>query len=1261
MKKKKIFFKTAKKTIAFMLAVSTFVLNGYGLDFYKQTANVVKAEAASTDVLSGKDRNVIFANSRTDFRDESIYFAMVTRYYNGDESNDVQCWDGTQYNLNDPAWRGDFKGLIEKLDYIKALGFTAIWITPVVENCSGYDYHGYHAINFSKVDPRYESDDCTYQDLIDAVHARGMKIIQDVVFNHTGNFGEANLIPMFNKEGDLSSPDCLQVIEGSGLPSNYNSLTPAAQYAARLALMKNTDGVNHDVNNLYHHYGNFNWDDYTCQIAQIAGDCVDLNTENPIVYNYLVDAYSKYIDMGVDGFRVDTVRHISRLTFNKVFNDAFMKAGKRNGKDFYMFGEVCTRDNGNYWYRQSPSMSTPYYTWKESKDYEWSDTDWEVNYNSAIQATKDNADNIDEQPTSQNALLNGNTYHTPDYSEFSGLNVIDFPMHWSFKTAQNAFSVAVNGDKYYNDATWNVTYVDSHDYAPDGAPEDKRFDQPQDTWAENLSLMFTFRGIPCIYYGTETEFQKGAVIDKGPNIALAETGRAYYGDNIEGTVTSVGFGEYGNVSGAVGDTLKHPLSQHIQRLNRLRQAIPALRKGQYSTEGCSGELSFKRRYTDDKTDSFCLVSISGDSTFTGIPNGKYVDAVTGTVKNVTDGTLTATVSGKGNLAVYVLDTKKTPAPGRVITNGKYLTDGGEEELIQPIKINVVNPTDIKLNKTSVSLLEGNVEAVTATVSPADATYKTVSWSSSNNSVATVSGGRITGVGKGSAVITAKTVNGLTATVKVTVAENPNIIKPTGISVDKTSVILEEGNTEKITATVSPANATNKTVKWSSDNTQVATVSNAGIITAVRDGSANITVTTFNGYKATIKVYVTAKQIPVITNGIYFKKPDGWGSDINIYMFSGKKPVGKAWPGSKMLDLGDGIYGYEYTSTDKELMVIFNDGKNQTGEFEFVNSGYYDVSGYIKTVDTNGVVYVKYVDTEGNILEIQKLSGKTGEKYSSEAKTFNGYKLQTKPDNASGTFGNNTIEVIYVYTKTTSDTKSGWVNKGDSWYYYEDGKVVTGWKSINGKKYYFNTSGVMQTSKWISGQYYVNADGTMAISQLVDNNKYYVDASGKWVKTTKWLTINGKWHYIISGKVQQSKWVEINSKWYYFDASGVMQTSKWIGGKYYVKADGTMAVSTLVDGGKYYVGSDGKWTKSTKWLKLNDKWYYMISGKIQQSKWVNINSKWYYFNNSGVMQTSKWIGGKYYVKADGTMAVSQWVDGGKYYVGSDGKWIKGYKK
>lgn len=75
---------------------------------------------------------------------------------------------------DDPAWRGDFKGLIEKLDYIKALGFSAVWITPVVENASGYDFHGYHALDFRRVDPRLESDGYDYQKLIDEAHKRDM-------------------------------------------------------------------------------------------------------------------------------------------------------------------------------------------------------------------------------------------------------------------------------------------------------------------------------------------------------------------------------------------------------------------------------------------------------------------------------------------------------------------------------------------------------------------------------------------------------------------------------------------------------------------------------------------------------------------------------------------------------------------------------------------------------------------------------------------------------------------------------------------------------------------------------------------------------------------------------------------------------------------------------------------------------------------------------------------------------------------------------
>ena len=112
---------------------------------------------------------------RVDMREDTIYFVITTRFYDGDTGNDVHCWDDSQANNpdSDPAWRGDFKGLIDKLDYIKALGFSAIWITPVVTNASGYDYHGYHAMDFSTVDVRYESDGATYQDLIDAAQCCG--------------------------------------------------------------------------------------------------------------------------------------------------------------------------------------------------------------------------------------------------------------------------------------------------------------------------------------------------------------------------------------------------------------------------------------------------------------------------------------------------------------------------------------------------------------------------------------------------------------------------------------------------------------------------------------------------------------------------------------------------------------------------------------------------------------------------------------------------------------------------------------------------------------------------------------------------------------------------------------------------------------------------------------------------------------------------------------------------------------------------------
>ena len=660
--------------------------------------------------------------SRTDFRDESVYFVITTRFFDGDTTNNVHCWDGN--NPGDPAWRGDFKGLIEKMDYIKALGFTAIWMTPVVENASGYDYHGYHAHDFSRVDHRYESDGVGFQQVIDEAHRRGMKIILDIVLNHTGNFGEANLCKLFTRDwnADQSDIDACMIPftqkDGGKLPDNYASLSGGEQYSARLSQMKNTTGVNYDIHNYWHHYGYGNWDDPTRWWMQIAGDCVDLNTEHPFVYNYLIACYSRFIKMGVDGFRIDTGGHIPRLTFNQAFIPAFLEAAesteaksKRGNTPFYMFAEVCARYT-DIWYRGQPNLSPLYYTWAENKSYSWdhNPSSWDnivalegdacnthTNHRSVQQSASDAS-----KPTSQNALLDGNDYHTPDYSQASGLHVIDFTMHHNFRYISDAWRVAKpENDKYYNDATWNVVYVDSHDYAPNGAPEDKRFSGDERSLAENWSLMFTHRGIPCVYYGSEIQFKKGCVIDNGPNTSLINTGRAYYGGYIKGSAQVTDFAQFTHATGNMAQTLRHPLAQHVQRLNRIRQAVPALRKGQYSLSGCSGSYAFKRRYTDAATDSYALVTISGGATFSNIPNGVYVDCVTGDSQAVTNGTLTVSCSGKGNLRVYVLHTDKTPAPGKIGDDGKYIFasssvggdapiwDGTEEELVN----DPTNPQD----------------------------------------------------------------------------------------------------------------------------------------------------------------------------------------------------------------------------------------------------------------------------------------------------------------------------------------------------------------------------------------------------------------------------------------------------------------------------------------------------------------------------------------------------------------------------------------
>ena len=171
----------------------------------------------------------------------------------------------------------------------------------------------------------------------------------------------------------------------------------------------------------------------------------------------------------------------------------------------------------------------------------------------------------------------------------------------------------------------------------------------------------------------------------------------------------------------------------------------------------------------------------------------------------------------------------------------------------------VNVTGVSVNPTTLSMIEGDTADLTATVSPSNADNPAVTWDSSDKSVATVSNGKVTAVKAGSAAITVKSVDGgFTASCAVTVAAK--VIDVSSVSLSKTELTLTEGDSETITATVKPDDATDKTVTWTSSDTAVATVE-GGKITAVKDGEATITAKA-GDKTATCKVTVEKKVIAV---------------------------------------------------------------------------------------------------------------------------------------------------------------------------------------------------------------------------------------------------------------------------------------------------------------------------------------------------------------------------------------------------------------
>ena len=212
------------------------------------------------------------------------------------------------------------------------------------------------------------------------------------------------------------------------------------------------------------------------------------------------------------------------------------------------------------------------------------------------------------------------------------------------------------------------------------------------------------------------------------------------------------------------------------------------------------------------------------------------------------GTVQGNSEGTANITVSVADSNYKP----------------EQVTLQVTVIKKqVAITDVILNTNAETLTEGDTTTLTVTVYPDDTTYsKNVSWSSNNEAVATVSeDGTVTAKSAGTAIITATSENGKTASCKITV--NKKIIEITEVRLNKSTEALVEGDTTTLIATVLPENTTySKNVSWSSNNEAVATVSKDGIVTAKSAGTAVITATSENGKSASCTITVNEKLIPI---------------------------------------------------------------------------------------------------------------------------------------------------------------------------------------------------------------------------------------------------------------------------------------------------------------------------------------------------------------------------------------------------------------
>ncbi len=481
--------------------------------------------------------------------DEVIYFVLPDRFENGDRANDRGGLTGDRMvHGYDPTAKGfyhggDLKGLTARLPYIQSLGATAIWVGPIFKNKpvqggpgqESAGYHGYWITDFTQVDPHLGTN-ADFKALVDAAHARGMKVYMDIIANHTAD------VIQYRECADKSAcvyrsrADYPYAAKGKNkgfagdavqTPENFAKLTdPSFAYTPYVPSREKTAKVPAWLNDpiYYHNRGNTTFTNESSQMGDFVG-LDDLMTENPRVVAGMIDIFGGWIDrFGIDGYRIDTARHVNP-EFWGAFVPAMLDRARAKGiPNFHIFGEVA----------MSSLEAGGLAAWTKTGKFP--------------------------------AVL--------DFSFREGvLQTV------AGKKGTDAFETVFDGDVLYAGGEAMTrqlpTFTGNHDngrfafYVRQALPQANDAEILSRVMLSNAMLL-TLRGVPTIYSGDEQGFA-GDGNDQDAREDMFASQVASYNDNkLVGTTATTAIANF---------TTTHPLYRQIANLAKLRTTTPALTRG----------------------------------------------------------------------------------------------------------------------------------------------------------------------------------------------------------------------------------------------------------------------------------------------------------------------------------------------------------------------------------------------------------------------------------------------------------------------------------------------------------------------------------------------------------------------------------------------------------------------------------------------------------------------------------------------------------